>query len=68
MENPDPEVCLRKGIRVVLALGRFGLSIFVQYLGSVVLALIGGSFRFDFEVFRFGPKSFRKVNNSKFLG
>ena len=41
-------------IRVVSALGRFGL-----FLGWVVSALVGGSFRPIFEVSRFGPWSFR---------
>ena len=52
------------GIRVVSALcrfgpGRFGLGRFGQFLGWVVSALVGGSFRPIFEVSRFGPGSFR---------
>ena len=46
-------------IRVVSALGRFGLGRFGQFLGWVVSALVGGSFRPIFEVSRFGPWSFR---------
>ena len=52
------------GIRVVSALGRFGpgcfgLSRFGQFLGWVVSALVGASFRPIFEVSRFGPVSFQ---------
>ena len=43
-----------QGIRVVSALGCFG-----KYLGWVISALVGGSFRPIFEVSRFGPGSFR---------
>ena len=46
-------------IRVVSALGCFGLGRFGQFLGWVVSALVGGSFRPIFEVSRFGPLSFR---------
>ena len=46
-------------IWVVSALGRFGLGRFGQFLGWVVSALVGGSFRPIFEVSRFGPGSFR---------
>ena len=51
-------------IRVVSALGRFGLSRFGlgrfgQFWGWVVSALVGGSFRPIFWVSRFGPESFR---------
>ena len=38
---------------------RFGLGRFGQFLGWVVSALVGGSFRPVFEVSRFGPGSFR---------
>ena len=46
-------------IRVVSALGRFGLGRVGQFLGWVVLALVGRSFRPIFGVSRFGPGSFR---------
>ena len=39
--------------------GRFGLRRFGQFLGWVVSALVGGSFRPIFGVSRFGPGSFR---------
>ena len=48
------EYCGILGIRVVSALGRFG-----QFLGWVVSALVGGSFRPIFGVSPFGPGSFR---------
>ena len=59
--RPTPLV---NGIRVVSALGRFGLSRFGlgrfgQFWGWVVSALVGGSFRPIFWVSRFGPESFR---------
>ena len=52
------------GIRVVSALGRFrlgrfGLGCFDKFLGRVVSALVGGSFRPIFEVSRFGPVLFQ---------
>ena len=56
--NPDLHPALRRHslhivrIRVVLALGRFG-----QFLGWVVSALVGGSFRPILEVSCFGPGS-----------
>ena len=55
---------MRRGIRVVSALGRFGpgrfgLGRFDQFLGWVVSALVGGSFQSIFEMSRFGPGSFR---------
>ena len=51
-------------IRVIWALGRFGLGLFGpghfgQFLGRVVSALEGGSFRPIFGVSRFGPGSSR---------
>ena len=39
----------RTRIRVVSALGRFGLGRFGQFLGWVVSVLVGGSFRPIFE-------------------
>ena len=39
--------------------GSFGLGRFGQFLGWVVSALVGGSFRPIFEVSHFGPGSFR---------
>ena len=53
-----------KRIRVVSALGRFGLSRFGlgrfgKFWGWVVSALVGGSFRPIFWVSRLGPESFR---------
>ena len=41
-------VCTRR-IRVVSALGRFGLGRFGQFLGWVVSALVGESFRSNFN-------------------
>ena len=38
--------------------GRFGLGRFGQFLGWVISALVGGSFRQIFGVSRFGPGSF----------
>ena len=54
----------RKRIWVVSAQGRFGLSCFSlgrfgQFLGWVVSALVGESFRPIFWVSRFGPESFQ---------
>ena len=53
-----------KRIRVVSTLGcfcpgRFGLGRFGQFLGWVVSASVGGSFRPIFEVSYFSPGSFR---------
>ena len=39
--------------------GHFGLGRFGRFLGWVVSALVGGSFRPIFGVSRFGPGSFR---------
>ena len=50
-----------RGIRVVSALGCFGLGRFGQFLGWVVLALVGGSFRPIFQVSRFGPESIETI-------
>ena len=48
-------------IWVVLALGRFALSRFGQFLGWVVLALVGGSFRPIFGVSCFGQSLLKLI-------
>ena len=63
-KRPQRSLINDKGIRVVSArtvsaLGRFGLGHFGQFLGWVVSAFVGGSFRPIFWVSRFGPESFR---------
>ena len=48
-------------IWVVLVLGRFGLSRFRQFLGWVILALVGGSFRPIFGVSRLGQSLLKLI-------